>query len=143
MALVLQTIFHDPAVPDRMGNCLQAAIASMLDLPLDEVPHFVQIDEDTGGNINWWTHMVAWLRERGWRVDTRVEPGEVYLGGGPSPRGADLHHVAVYRDGELVHDPHPDGTGLVEIRSRWALRPCEPIPMRRHPTLADQIAGGA
>jgi hypothetical protein len=125
MIPVQQTILYDPANPQRLGNCLQAAVASMLDLPLDEVPHFAQIDYDTDGDTNWASYLATWLRERGWRLDAHApEPGEVYLGVGPSPRG--VHHIAIFRDGELLHDPHPDGTGLLEISTTWALRPCEP-----------------
>jgi hypothetical protein len=119
-----QTLFHDPANPSRQGNCLQAVIASMLDLPLSEVPHFVQVDVDTDGDVNWWAHLVTWLRERGWWLDPRVEQGEAHLAVGPSPRG--VPHIAIYRDDEMLHDPHPDRTGLSEVRTRWAMRPCEP-----------------
>jgi hypothetical protein len=120
-----QTIYAgDPSgVP---GNCLQAALASMLDLPLTDVPHFVADDVRTDGDLHWWTEMRRWCLDRGLSIrgDREPEPGECYLGGGPSPRDPVFRsHVAVYRDGHLEHDPHPDGTGVVEVRTRWTVRP--------------------
>ena len=34
---------------------------------------------------------------------------------GPSPRGGGMSHATVGRNGEIVHDPHPDGTGVVKV----------------------------
>jgi hypothetical protein len=121
-----QTVFatDDPAGP--VGNCLQAAIASLLDLPLDAVPHFVGDDVATGGEMHWWTQWRRWCIDCGLTVCDAVEPepGELYLGGGPSPRDPEHRsHVAIYRDGGLIHDPYPGGTGVVKVRVRWTIRP--------------------
>lgn len=94
------------------GNCWQACLASLLDLPLDDVPHFVDIDEQ--GGEDWWHSTVTWLWEKGFAMhvpDTHPENG-YYLVTGKSPRG-DFYHVVVYRNGELDHDPHPDGAGVL------------------------------
>lgn len=140
MTPVMQTIFAArqslPDIPVAVsvrpapvpGNCLQAAIASLLDLPLDEVPHFVGDDVATDGEAHWWTCWLRWCEGRGLTVRADVEPlpGEYFLGGGPSPRDPEnVKHVAVYRDGLLVHDPHPDGTGVVEVLTRWTIRRSE------------------
>lgn len=125
MTPVRQTIIA-PADGDSMpGNCLQAAVASLLDLPLDEVPHFVGDDWASGGERHWWTEWRHWCGDRGLTVRSEEpRPGEYYLASGPSPRDPENRgHVVVYRDGELVHDPHPDGTGVVEVRTRWTVRP--------------------
>lgn len=45
MTPVDQTILHDPQT-GAIGNCMQAAIASLLDLPLDAVPHFAALSEE-------------------------------------------------------------------------------------------------
>lgn len=127
MTPVAQTIIAPNDDKGMPGNCLQAAIASLLELPLDEVPHFVGRDWETDGNEHWWTCWVAWCGDRGLRVGAwEPKAGEYYLGAGPSPRDPENRsHVAVYRDGLLVHDPHPDGTGVVEVRTRWTVRPSQ------------------
>jgi len=35
------------------------------------------------------------------------------IAGGPGPRGCD--HCVLMRDGKLVHDPHPEGGGLMSV----------------------------
>lgn len=117
---VLQTRFVAPgttleeidALPgEERGNCLQAAIASLFEVDLVEVPHFVAHED-------WWGCLDGWLAERNllavWVKDGHEIPwGIDYLAVGTSPRGS-FKHVVIERNGELVHDPHPSGDGLVE-----------------------------
>jgi hypothetical protein len=122
-----QTIFANPDDPDALiGNCLQAAVASLVGLPLDKVPHFAQVDADGGKHYG--SHVREFLAEHGWQLLTDVDPdpGELHLALGKSPRGRSLYHVAIYRDGALVHDPHPDDTGIAEVTRMWVLRRVEP-----------------
>jgi hypothetical protein len=131
MIAVLQDRFYDPDAPAERsrGNCLQAALASVLDLPLGEVPHFVQDEHDHPGDPEWdhWTRMCEWLRKRGLHPistdPTGLLPGEYAMTSGLSPRGNGIHHIVIYRDGRLAHDPHPDGTGLRQVLAVYAIRP--------------------
>lgn len=107
---------HDPT----RGNCLQAAIASVLELPLEEVPHFVALPQN-----EWWPALFNWFHDRGILVNyERIQDdigrpipgawaplGIPYLLAGPSPRG-EFSHVVVAMNHEVIHDPHPDATGL-------------------------------
>lgn len=128
MTPVRQTIIGNVGQKTMPGNCLQACVASVLDLPLEAVPHFVGDDWATAGELHWWSEWRRWTAARGLSLTTRApEPGEYYIASGPSPRDPEnMAHVAVYRDGDLAHDPHPDGTGVVEVRTRWVMRPAEP-----------------
>lgn len=121
MRPITQTIVADPEHPERMGNCLQAALASILDLSLDDVPHFVQDDQDHADDESWhwYARMLAWLDSRGLhlRDGEGAPPGSLVLALGTSPRG--LGHIVIQRDGALVHDPHPDRTGLVSVETTW------------------------
>lgn len=113
MIPITQTITYDPTPGAPLGNCWQTAIASVLELELDDVPHFVQVDED--GGDNWYYYTWFWLWYRGHQlvsVYRHLYNNEYYLVTGKSPRG-DFHHVVVYQNGKMVHDPHPDGTGLL------------------------------
>lgn len=97
------------------GNCWQTAIASLLDLPLEDVPHFVKIHDD--GGEHWWLHTQRFLEKRGLQIFPlwgHPETDEYYFVSGPSPRGKELSHVVIYQHGKMVHDPHPDGTGVLE-----------------------------
>ncbi len=101
------------------GNCFQACIASILEIPIEDVPGRQGTTEDEDRAIR------DWLREqygmgfactsvaRDWDW---VPPGYSILVGA-SPRGY-WHHTVVCLDGEMVHDPHPDGT-FVTSRAEW------------------------
>lgn len=97
-----------------VGNCFQAVVASILELDLEDVPHFVDID--VRGGQNWLEHTDEWLRHRGlelnWLYKHEVPEDEYVVVHGLSPRG-NWSHVVVYLGGEMVHDPHPDGTGVL------------------------------
>lgn len=110
MSEVTQTILQGDG-SGRLGNCLQAAVASALDLPLEEVPHFLEADGD------WWTAMVDFLLDRGYTTRKRaVADGAPSLGLviGLSPR--DVTHAVLCRDG-TQWDPHPSRAGLTEVGS--------------------------
>lgn len=130
MTPLTQTELYDPTRPDHRGNCWQTVIASLLELPLDAVPHFVQDDHDHHGahEWHWWNRTLDFLRDRGHRLDPVTDmaaaPGEYLIVMGKSPRaGGTVHHAVIYRDGVMVHDPHPDRTGLVTIdATAYAIR---------------------
>lgn len=149
MIPVTQTRLYDPdAPPDKQrGNCLTAVVASLLELPIEAVPNFVQDhvdhDADNDDDWNWWTRLHRFLGERGQRMHylrnvAHPEPhpaisdgfpdpdvGEFYTVSGISPRDSRIHHIVIYRDGVMVHDPHPDRTGLAQVEDQyhWTLRP--------------------
>lgn len=110
MRPVYQTIFGN-----KEGNCLAACIASILEVDIDRVPNFHGKD--------WAQQWCEWLRPHGlfmWRIDVAegivIPPGYSILSG-QSPRAEALGetwlHATVAFDGETVHDPHPDGGGVL------------------------------
>lgn len=131
MKPVFQDKFYDASLPDdkQRGNCLSAVVASLLEIPLADVPNFVAIDDD--GGMNWHEHWVLFLRERGynlhfWPMEDKNSPilpvpGEYYLVSGKSTRG-NFFHIVVYQDGRMVHDPHPDGTGILTEDDMFLVR---------------------
>lgn len=127
MKPVLQDMFYDASVPNEQqrGNCLTAVVASLLELELHEVPNFVQIDVD--GGENWWNHMLSFLWQRGYEVvwvtdEVKPEQDEFYLVSGLSPRGQGIYHVVIFQNGKMVHDPHPDNTGLLSFTNTYMVR---------------------
>lgn len=131
MIRVTQTRFgNDPRAP---GNCFAACIASLLELPLEAVPDelpfiearvqagtFNGIMGQKGAWADYYQALTDWLGDRFGMGMIELEPGEgsglwrdaVCILGGKSPRG--LPHAVVGRGREILHDPHPDRTGLVE-----------------------------
>lgn len=105
--LLDQTAFEDK------GNCVQAAVASMLGLTLDEVPSFIDVTE---GSAEFWSLFKRFLRDRGWEpvmLTGNYVPLCDYLASGKTVRGR--HHMVIMNDGRLVHDPHPSRAGLTKV----------------------------
>lgn len=119
MTPVTQTILHGSG--PRPGNCFAACVATFLDLPIEQVPHIVELGIHLNGEddkMAWWALTLGFMAGHGYwptRLDSLAdaEPGEVVFVGGPSPRG--VEHAVLYRDGELWHDPHPSRAGLLSI----------------------------
>lgn len=109
MTPVKQTIFGN-----LKGNCFPACIASILDLPLPDVPHFCD-----NNNQNWYVDTAAWSDSRNltfFMLEYGPDLEEFlykipyhYIVSGPSPRGAFMHCTVGFQ-GRLIHDPHPDET---------------------------------
>lgn len=121
MKPVFQTIMHKPE-DGRFGDCHRAAVASILERPIEGVPHFAN---------GWPSGDVFAQREREWLLTQGVAPVIVayecgledvlrcmeaqnptifYLLAGESAQG--VGHTVVCRGGKIVHDPHPSGAGL-------------------------------
>lgn len=122
MTPVMQTKLHGKDGAHN-GNCLAAALASLLDLPLWMVPPF----EDMFGRSDWRARIDAWLSRLLASELKRVEGHviedlpEFYIASGLSPRG--VRHSVIYRSGALAHDPHPSGAGILEVEWCWFVSP--------------------
>ncbi len=113
MKPVDQTIFGMP-----LGNCFQACVASILELPLEAVPNFNEYEH------MWFPEFCEWAQLRGLNpviCDVRDKDewpslcgkAGYYIASGPGPRG--IFHAVVYNGPEMVHDPHPSREGIEEI----------------------------
>lgn len=110
------------------GNCFAACVASLLELPLDEVPNFCAIAS------NWFAEFNLWLRERGLYalaldLSNEWRPEGLHILSGPSPRGAggeDELHSVVANGRDVVHDPHPSRAGLTGFKDVILLVPSDP-----------------
>jgi hypothetical protein len=130
MIPVRQTKFVDTH-PRRRGDCMSAAIASILELPLDEVLDTAEIE---GGPAEQWSAIEFWLAERGYVLDWRKPAdftGLWTIGSGPSPRG-DFYHAVVCYEGKVMHDPHPSDAGVLELVRHQVLRQMTPSEFALH-----------
>lgn len=112
-------------IDDGRGDCLRACVCSVLGLDPSGVPNFAELDFFRGLN--------DWLKPKGlqfiWIAISHVPSlhgfyfgfaPEYLLVWGESPRpradGSRKQHIVVMKsDGygaRIVHDPHPDRTGL-------------------------------
>lgn len=139
---VTQTILADAEQMERgvYGNCLQAAVASVLAVPLDAVPHF--------SAFLWWTGALE-LWARGFRKGGSTSglvartapvgsPDDIplfrHVLSGMSPRG--VQHSVVAEEGQVIWDPHPSRAGLVATQDAMWFE-----PRSDHPGLGCALCG--
>lgn len=116
---------------EEEGNCMAACVASIFEMRLRDVPNFVKHDD-------WFKRFCDFSRDAAghevvYHVVDGVDPesGEPFVDlpdwtnlpnrlknlhpyhivSGPSERG--LLHATVGWRGEILHDPHPSGAGLI------------------------------
>ncbi len=106
------------------GNCFAACIASLLELPIEEVPNFCT-------NKEWQLETNRWLSKFGlcfwdftWGNGQQIDKPILCILTGPSPRDKEKLHCVV---GKLVmdelnfltpyyiHDPHPSNDMLLSV----------------------------
>jgi hypothetical protein len=104
----------------KNGNCIQAVLASLLHLPIEDIPVFPNPD-------TWIIDLNRWLRQfhlgylpltdfRDWRESLGLKAcfHEV---AGPSPADDSVFHACVGLDGDVVFDPFPGAEGLQRVHS--------------------------
>ena len=109
---------HDPD-NGVYGDCLRTVVGCLLDLMPKTVPHFVE-------SRDWYTHLQEWLNERGLfmfsvpfagklqdvlRTVGLHNPGVYCILVGTSKNN--LSHCVIIKDGQIVHDPSIDQSGIV------------------------------
>lgn len=119
MTPVTQTRLHikdrDGSVIQK-GNCFQAAVASIMDLPLEEVPNFIEYSDD-----EWFEKFIGFLDSMGyeyaWHYANDGQDIKGYsIGSGISPRATKdcrITHAVICLDGEMVFDVHPSRDGVL------------------------------
>ena len=113
MRRVFQTKFGGPDAPvEEQGDCMQASLATLLGIPLEEAFDFRKATAEQKRPTGWWTAFIGWCHERGWHplILTQPLPGVLGMAGVQSHRlfdadGRPLGHQVVVRGTEVVHDP--------------------------------------
>lgn len=116
------------------GNCEGATLATLLGLELSKIPDFWEgIDklnpEAPGAGVLYQDNINYFLRRHGyrmlnlgvtkdpteqdinWVIEVSKAIGTKHLVAGISPRGH--MHSVIYEHGQLWHDPHPEGGGVI------------------------------
>lgn len=132
-----QTLFRKPEI-GQAGDCWRCCIAAILQLPAEEVPHFLQValDEQTHDMD---PRTQRWLNERGFVLveasfirlpcggtgGLRDRPLVPVIACGPTQRSKAMgqHHAVVMVGDKVVFDPHPDDNGLLAIVDTYLVLP--------------------
>jgi hypothetical protein len=121
MKPVDQEFLHDKAAGVE-GDCFRAVLASILERPIAEVPHFADITKGKGAH-KFWSSVYEWLEIQGYEyMPTKVAPDgalEYHSITGPSPRGNGAYHAVVGLNQVVAHDPHPSRSGISGDPGDW------------------------
>ena len=113
------------------GNCFQACLATIMGIPLDQAPNFAK-GPGPCDDTRWrreWNHFNQTNRH-GIRIIDMVVEEDCYrytfgdstiIATGESPRDVFCQHSVVWRNMEMIHDPFPDGTGIVGYPYRFTI----------------------
>jgi hypothetical protein len=139
MIKVAQTIFGGPlenvlsgeSNPEP-GNCFAACLASILELPIEDVPNFVAFKSD------WWWKLNRWLYEKFDSIFIQIPSAASYdadclgyfISSGKGPRGLN-HSVVCFGTDGMVWDPHPSGDGIVEEMYWGVIIPRNPAVLKK------------
>jgi len=130
MIPIIQTKLHNP--PESNGNCMAACYASILEVPLSVVPTFEDMPIE-----EWKTALDNWLSKFNLQkvtIDASFEdfvPTGYCLAIGKTVRSKTVLHCAVYKNGQMVHDPHPSKSGLINVECWEVVFPFDPSILTR------------
>lgn len=132
MISIDQTIIDHNPEKGIFGNCLQACVASLFELPLESVPHFACYPKE-----EWQLIFIDFIYEQGYvyegwapieelnNPDCNVSVDGYKIMSGISPR--EYRHAVIYKDNALVHDPHPSKLGLKEVLGFHMIRKADKV----------------
>lgn len=115
MKKVDQRNMHDPE-KGIYGDCWAACVSTITEIPLEDLPAINDFGFERW--CEYWVAMWEYLKGKGFKLYAE----EIFqfknkdfpvIAVGKSPRG-DFNHAVVWQN-SIVHDPHPDRTGIHSI----------------------------
>jgi hypothetical protein len=128
---VIPVYQHMTVANDGHGDCFNACVASIMELPRRDV---AQVFPNFGGD--YWAEWRRWGEPLGLEINFRPlgdappkgfaiatgKGGRLYPEGHPR-EGQEIMHAVVVFNGEFVHDPFPGGKGIDRPRYYWTIDP--------------------
>jgi hypothetical protein len=117
--------------PGTCGNCLTACVSSLLEIPIEQIPNFVEDRED------WQTYLNEFLEPYNMvYVEVPVSAIEnqdlgYHLICGFTVRSDVVPHAVVAFNRKYYHDPHPSNAGLKNFQSYGIFCVLDPSKQKR------------
>ena len=128
----MQTRFHGDPLG---GNCTEAAIASLLGISLEDVgdlardksipEHWMAVD-DVFKRYGFELVRSDCKKTEFGTAGPRHYDGYYLVSGKTNRFNGTVSHMVLYHNFNLIHDPHPDGTGLINIEHTYVAIPFDP-----------------
>lgn len=114
--------------PQEGGNCYAACFASVLECPLESVPHLTPgrgLEEDGEWEV-YHERLRVWLAERNLTVlhfpaEGQWKPTGYAILSAKSLRFPEFEHAVVAFNGEVVWDPHPERASGIGAPVSWQI----------------------
>lgn len=126
------------------GNCLAACIASLIEVPIEDVDFSCADHPHTWDDVAreklrpfGLSYIYAKVRREGGKGYPALWTGPTLcIAHGPSPRATD--HAVVYdcRWKRHAHDPHPDNVGIAYVDAVSVIVPLDPARAARKPQIS-------
>ena len=138
MKKIYQTCFGGKDAPlEQQGNCFQACVATVLQMPLEEA-----FDARQGTDDEWFDEFIKWLEQYGlgciWLESTKENPARCSACCGihiMECKSDTLYqgesHVVVINEGLLFHDPNPHAKEQGDIQGVYIFVPLQPYRLIR------------
>jgi hypothetical protein len=121
----------------QKGNCMSACLASLLCIELSLIPNFAMMTED-----EWFGKFLLLIEENGheytgvfYFTDNKTWDDllseckgcdGMFMVAGPSPRAyVTAGHAVLYKNNELLHDPHPSRNGILNLEYAFMIERSE------------------
>lgn len=119
------------------GNCFAACLATVMGFTLDDVPElFADTPAEMADRARKWLHSVGWdiwpIPIGAWpEYSDFLCPDHTVVLQGPSNLGPGWGHCVVFRNGEIVHNPDPNGSRPPLFDTLWLVFPLNTPAGRR------------
>ena len=123
---VASRIPHSPK-NGKIGDCLRACVASVLNLRYEDVPHFM--DRDGEVNEDYWNVELCEWAERLEMQPVFILPPFEFQGYSVvtgTTRDKSILHSVVYRGSKMVFDPSPEKFGILKVVDIILFVPLDP-----------------
>ena len=139
MIKVYQTRFGGEDAPmEKQGNCFQACVATVLQMPLEEAFDCTSLQSED----HWFDDFNEWLEQYGlgciWFETSEEKPMSASIIRGihiAECKSKTLYngerHAIVIRNGELFHDPNPNAKEQGEFQGVYVFVPLEAYKLVR------------
>jgi hypothetical protein len=103
----------------KEGNCLEACIASLLEIDINIIPCYKK--ENWNILLNVWLiknygYYILPLSVKGFFASfQKLMKDTLYIASGYSKRG--LFHATIWKNNKMIFDPHPSNIGIKEIEA--------------------------
>lgn len=107
------------------GQCVRTCYASLLDLKIDQVPDFSPAGRQPGvpqlQAERRWLHSIGKdlvvIRQKNGAPPPRIPASMYHMMSVMTPRSGIHGHRVVGRGGKMVHDPHPGGSTITQVKA--------------------------